>query len=227
VTAFSDEDAARASLYALLARLFYRGPDAPLLARIAAAAETGPAGAEPGLPAAATGLRAAATGPPGAAMGLPAAGTELPALLAEAWMKLARTCAGAGEESALEYEDLFLGPGKAEVTLYLSHYWTAASRQRTLAELREDLASLGAARRPGAFEPEDHAAAMFDLMRLLASKSPAPDVWSSQQHVFRRYIAPAYPSLCGAISQHPAARFYRVVAGLCTGFLDLEARALG
>jgi len=190
VTDPADEDAARASLYALLARLFYRGPDRTLLSQLAAAgavAEDGP--------------------------------------LAGPWTALGHACAVAIDEPAQEYEDLFLGPGQAEVSLYLGRYWTAPLRQSRLVALKQDMAALGAARHAGAFEPEDHAAAVFDLMRLLASRPPGAAGWAAQQRVFQRYLAPAYPGLCDAISGHAGARFYRLVASVCTAFLDLEAAA--
>jgi TorA maturation chaperone TorD len=60
VTALAPEDAARADFYALLARLWHSGPDAPLLAAIAAADEIAAEGDQTGLADAWRQLQAAA-----------------------------------------------------------------------------------------------------------------------------------------------------------------------
>lgn len=186
------EDAARAEIYSLLARLFYDGADAALMKKIAAAPPLG----HPGTP------------------------------FGDAWRALARSCSTAGEpEVRQEYEDLFIGPGQAEVTLYLNHYRPGAGRERVLAALRGDLARYGAQRHEHASEPEDHAAALFDLMRVAIAKEEEDLSLEAQEHLFSEYIQPSYLGLCDTIRKHPAARFYRHVAEFAAAFLDLERAA--
>src|SRR5262249_28481055 len=130
------EDQARAGYYALLARLFYAGPDAGLLARIADAGGT-----------VAAGEHSALTG---------------------AWKSLTAAAGAMDPEAArLEYEDLFVGTGKAEVTPYASFYLVETGREKVLVRLRDDLAGLGLRRAEQAAEPEDHIAGLFDAMRYL------------------------------------------------------------
>src|SRR6185295_8822460 len=100
------EDEARADFYALLSRLYATAPDAPLLAAIAAA-------------------------PPLS----PAEGAPEAAALASAWDAL-RAGSGAADPAAVgeEFQTLFIGVGKSEVSLYASHYLGPQSG-RPLAEI--------------------------------------------------------------------------------------------
>ena len=104
------EDQARADLYALFARLFHAGPDADLLAAIAA---NGGAG-----------------------------GGDAP--FEQAWDALALVAARADANAArAEYDQVFVGTGKAEVTPYASHYLVESGREKILVTLRDELAGLG------------------------------------------------------------------------------------
>ena len=88
------EDQARADFYALLSRLFDRAPDAGLLAAIASADE---------LPDVST----------------PGVGRDL----AKAWRELiAASAAMDAEAAAAEYQDLFIGVGRSEVSLNAAAY---------------------------------------------------------------------------------------------------------
>src|SRR5512132_4010527 len=91
------EDQARADFYALLARLFGAAPDAAQLQSIAAAQPLAP------------------TEPIGG-------GDDLGAPLAGAWEEL-RSASGTADAEAVsdEYQTLFIGVGRSEVSLYASH----------------------------------------------------------------------------------------------------------
>ncbi|MCU0897935.1 MAG: molecular chaperone TorD family protein, partial [Burkholderiales bacterium] len=98
------EDQARADFYALLARLFYAGPDAALLAAIAGADEIV---------------------------------AEGDARVAESWRDLVAAAAVTDPEAAREEYDLvFVGTGKAEVTPFATHYMTRTGAEMILARLR-------------------------------------------------------------------------------------------
>ena len=102
------EDGARAGYYALLARLFYSGPDTALLATIGGADEI-------------------------------AFGAEQSAL-ADAWNKLSAAARVMEAEAArLEYDEILVGTGKAEVTPYASYYLADTGREKILARLRGEL----------------------------------------------------------------------------------------
>lgn len=189
------EDKARAGYYALLARLFYAGPDAQLLSTIANADEI-------------------------------VAGAEQSAL-ASAWTALATAARAMDPEAArLEYDELFVGTGKAEVTPYASYYLAETGREKILARLRGELAGLGLARAQGAHEPEDHLAGLLDVMRHLILLGSDDAALQKQQAFFGRYIAPACGRFCSAISETAKANFYKHVAHFASAFFVVETEAL-
>lgn len=192
------EDEARAEFYALLARLFADAPDAPLLAAIAAAPPLAPAS------------RAGEDDTPGG--------------IAAAW-EAVRAASAAIEPATIsdEFQTLFVGVGRSEVSLYASHYLGPQSG-RPLAELRASLARLGLARLPTSNEFEDHLSVVFETMRMLVAgdgeRPPAPvDV---QQAFFDRHLLPWAADCCGAISANSVANYYRGVAEFAQCFLALE-----
>jgi TorA maturation chaperone TorD len=187
------EDQARAGYYALLARLFYAGPDAELLESIAAADTAGDGSSGLGR---AFGARASA-----------ARATD-------------------AQAARLEYDQLFVGTGKAEVTPYASYYLSETGREKILVRLRADLAELGLARADSATEPEDHIAGLFDAMRHLISLGSDDGALQRQQEFFNRYIARSFAPLCDATSASANARFYAHVAHFAQAFLSVECEAM-
>jgi TorA maturation chaperone TorD len=189
------EDKARAGYYALLARLFYSGPDAALLATIGEDGEI--------------------------------ASSSEQSALADAWNKLAAAARAMEAEAArLEYDELFVGTGKAEVTPYASYYLAETGRDKILVRVRSELAALGLGRTDGALEPEDHFAGLFEVMRHMISMGSDDAALQKQQGFFDRYIARSYAALCGAISRSEKANFYKHVARFAEAFLAVESEAL-
>jgi TorA maturation chaperone TorD len=189
------EDEARAGHYALLARLFYCGPDAQLLSAITGADEM-----------ADDGVRSA---------------------IGEAWNGLAAAAQAMEPEPAkLEYDELFVGTGKAEVTPYASHYLAQTGREKILVRLRTELAELGLSRVPGAHEPEDHFAGLLDVMRHLILQGSDDAALQKQQAFFTRYLQPSYKGFCDAICASPRSNFYTHVARFASAFFVVEAEAL-
>lgn len=188
------EEQARAGYYALLARLYYVGPDAGLLATIAGAEDIAAGGGQ--------------------------------SELAAAWRGLAAAAAATDPEAArAEYDRLFVGTGKAEVTPYASFYLAETGREKVLVRLRGELAWLGLARRQGSHEPEDHMAGLFDVMRHLISTG-SEDAATQQKQFFERYIAGSYEAFCAAASKSENSNFYKHVARFAQAFLYVEREAL-
>jgi len=143
--------------------------------------------------------------------------------LAEAWRALTEAAAGADPESLRdEFDTVFVGTGKAPVTLYTTAYTIKHSNEAPLAELRGQLAGLGLARRNEAHEPEDHIAALFDTMRFLVAEQH--DL-HEQQRFFDRWIAPAVPGLCAAIGRNEKLTFYKHVGRVTECFCAVEQRS--
>jgi TorA maturation chaperone TorD len=100
------------------------------------------------------------------------------AALARAWLELIAASGVMDEEAvAEEFETLFVGVGKARVSVYSGFYVGATAVDHPRVRIIEDLAALRLARAAGVTEPEDHFAALFDVMRVLvaggAGRAPA------------------------------------------------------
>ena len=189
----TEEDLARAGVYALLARLLHAAPDAALLDVIAQADEL-------------------------------AAGSEL----AKTWLALqAASAVMDAEAAAQEYEQVFIGLGQGEVVPYLSWHLTGFLMEEPLAKLREDLAALGLARDAGVGEPEDHMAAICEVMRVLVAGDgdSAPASVEQQRAFFDRHLRPWYPKFAAQMAAAPSANYYRAVATLLRAYMDVEEQA--
>lgn len=148
--------------------------------------------------------------------------------LPQAWGGL-RAAAGEVDPDALrqEFDEVFIGVGKPQVMLYGSYYLAGFMMEKPLAVLRDDLARLGFARQSGVAEPEDHLAALADVMRLLITDTtlPVPQRGERQQTFFARHVESWYPRLFAALAAAPGAGFYRAVGEFGRTFLDLESEA--
>lgn len=144
--------------------------------------------------------------------------------LAEAWQALVDAARKTDPEAVRdEFDTVFVGTGKAPVTLYSTAYTIKHSNEAPLAALRGELARLGLARRNEAHEPEDHIAALCDAMRFLVAEQQ--DSLEEQQRFFSRWIAPAMEGLCGAIERNDKTRFYKHVSRFARSFLLVEQSA--
>lgn len=144
--------------------------------------------------------------------------------LAEAWSALQAACAVADEEVVQqEYDDLLVGVGKAVVPPYVGAHATHIGGDTLLVELKGFLAARGLGRQASVNEPEDHIAALCEVMRHLVAIQRAEI--AEQREFFERFILPGAPQLCGAIEAAAEANFYKVVARFAAAFIDLERTA--
>ena len=121
-----------------------------------------------------------------------------------------------------QYDDLFVGAGKALVSPYTSAYAAPQGPDRHLVALRERLAAWGLARRDSAFEFEDHVSAVCDVMRWLIVRG------RSLEHQLAFFDTFAYPGLipfCNAIDARSTSEFYRAVAGVARAVAAIEKEA--
>lgn len=146
------------------------------------------------------------------------------ATLAKAWSELC-AAAATGDVEALrdEFETTFVGTGKAPITLYTSAYSIKYSNETPLVQLRGALAELGLARRSEAGEPEDHIAALCDVMRHLIAEQQAE--LSTQKQFFERWIRPTFEPLCAAIERSQVGAFHKSAGRLAKTFFSLEQSA--
>ena len=93
--------------------------------------------------------------------------------MSRAWFCL-KEAARSEKEHVLkqEYYELFVGLGRGELVPYGSWYITGYLMEKPLGQLRTDLANLGFSRQDEVHEPEDHVAALCEVMAMLiADKS--------------------------------------------------------
>jgi TorA maturation chaperone TorD len=193
------EDAGRVELYALLARLFYAAPDPALLKAIADAGTAD-----------------------GGMVVKPAEGAPL----AASWRMLVAASRAMDAEAARdEYDSVFIGTGRAEVTPYASHYLGGPAPESVLVKLRGELAAMGLGRKSGALEPEDHLAALCDVMRYLVLRGNDDIALQQQKLFFRGYIAVWYAEFCVSVAASRKTNFYKHVATFTQAFFDVEAEA--
>lgn len=146
----------------------------------------------------------------------------------QAWRRLCQAASLCEADAiAEEFDTLFIGVGKPEIVLYGSYYMAGFMMEKPLARLREHLAELGLARRSEVSEPEDHLAALADVMRhLILDELMSPTQRSERQiQFFSRHLAPWYALLFDAIDAAPNANLYRRVAEFARAFLDLDRQA--
>ena len=127
---------------------------------------------------------------------------------------------------AAEHTTLFIGVGGSERTPYASFYLTGFMNEKPLAELRSDMARLGIARADGVTEPEDHIAALFEMMAGLIGGDFGDSVdLVEQRRFFDRHIGCWAGRFFADLQISPSARFYRAVGAVGESFLLVEGRA--
>jgi TorA maturation chaperone TorD len=184
------DDEMRTDCYRVLARLFAAPPDAALVATLANAAR----------------------------------GTDDE--LGGAWNELCTLATRVGADDAAlgrladEYSELFFSVGEPRVMLYGSWYQSGSLMDVPLARLRDDLAKLGFERDPQVREPEDHLAALLEVMAMLVA-----DGRTEQSDFFRRHLAPWYAHPCHRL-EADSSEFYRAAARFARGVLDVESELL-
>lgn len=206
--AIADEDVLRAHWYGLLGAVLRASPQRALLERLAALAgdETEFGQGVQALAAAARTALAPATGDAGDRddTGEPAPDKTL----------------------EQEYFDLFVGVGRGELLPYGSYYLAGFLYEKPLARLRGDMRRLGIARAEGVHEPEDHIAALMEMMSgLITGAFGQPAELATQRQFFAAHIGSWAPRFFEDLESAEAADFYRSVGRVARQFVAIEAEA--
>jgi len=122
-----------------------------------------------------------------------------------------------------EYHELFVGLGRGELVPYGSWYLTGYLMEQPLSVLRDDLAQLGFQRDESVVEPEDHVAALCEVMTLLIQDEVALGL---QSKFFEKHISPWMGRFFNDLSEANSAVFYRAVGRFGTAFINLEKQYL-
>lgn len=140
---------------------------------------------------------------------------------------LARLAAATTEQAAAEeYHDLFIGVGRGELVPYASYYLTGFLHEKPLAKLRVDMARLGIARAEGVSEPEDHIAALCEMMAgLITGAFGAPLGLADQRRFFEAHLAPWAERFFEDLERARSARLYTPIGTLGRAFMTIETAA--
>jgi TorA maturation chaperone TorD len=123
------------------------------------------------------------------------------------------------EKISDEYHALFIGLGRGELVPYGSWYLTGFLMEKPLAVLREDLAQLGFERNSDTHEPEDHVAALCEVMAMLINDGQE---LARQVDFFETHMAPWFDRFFTDLSAAKSAVFYRAVGRFGAAFTELE-----
>ena len=144
------------------------------------------------------------------------------AAMARAWHGLRLAGESATDLAALddEHHALFIGVGRGELMPYGSWYLTGFLMEQPLAALRRSLTELGFERQQDVKEPEDHVAALCEVMSLIAVNNELP--FEVQQGFFDNHLAPWIGQFFKDLQEAKSARFYRAVGLFGETFIDIE-----
>jgi TorA maturation chaperone TorD len=140
---------------------------------------------------------------------------------------LAQTAAAATSAGIVEeYHELFIGLTRGELLPYGSYYLTGFLNEKPLAELRDALAGLGIARATEVKEPEDHVAALCEVMAgLIDGTYGMPQPLAVQRGFFETHMAPWVGRFFADLEDAQAAVFYAAVGMLGRRFIEIESAA--
>ncbi len=122
-----------------------------------------------------------------------------------------------------EYHALFIGLGRGELVPFGSWYLTGFLMEKPLSLLRDDLVALGFQRQDGVSEPEDHVAALCEVMAILCSEQQG---FATQSSFFETHILPWFGRFFSDLLQARSAVFYRAVGRFGQAFTAFEKQYL-
>lgn len=122
-----------------------------------------------------------------------------------------------------EYHALFIGIGRGELVPYGSFYLTGFLMEKPLGDLRDDLDRLGFERDAEVHEPEDHIAALCEVMAMLIQEGSSTD---TQRSFFDQHIDTWFERFFADMSAANNAVFFKAVARFGAAFIEIEKRYL-
>ncbi len=124
-----------------------------------------------------------------------------------------------------EYHDLFIGITRGELLPFGSYYQTGFLNEKPLARLREDMARLGLMR-AGTADPEDHVAALADMLAaILLGEADVDAPLAAAARFYRDHMDSWIDVFFADLEQAGSARLYAPVGALGLALVEIE-RAL-
>jgi len=130
------------------------------------------------------------------------------------------------ENLSRAYEDLFIGLGRGEFVPYGSYYLTGFLHEKPLADLRATMSRYGIERSEGVSEPEDHIAALMQMMEgLISGDFGQVATLDEQRQFFVEHIGSWAGHFFKDLSATDTDAFYAAVGALGRVFMAVEADA--
>jgi len=124
---------------------------------------------------------------------------------------------------AQEYQDLFIGVGRGELLPYGSYYLTGFLHEKPLAALRKDMQRLGIARRANVKIPEDHIAALFEMMSgMIEGKYGTIHNLDEQRQFYKKHVGSWAGHFMTDLEGAKSSILYAAVGTIGRIFLDIE-----
>lgn len=123
-----------------------------------------------------------------------------------------------------EFFRVFIGLGRGELVPYGSWYQTGFLMEKPLGELRDDLKQLGFERDSSMREPEDHVAALWEVMAMLIEEGRDLD---TQRWFFEKHLGAWIDRFNQDLATAKSATFYKAVARFAAAFTDFERGYMG
>ena len=143
-------------------------------------------------------------------------------VLAMSMLGVSATASDAGAVDD-EFHALFIGLGRGELMPYASWYLTGFLMERPLSALRDELAVLGFERSDNVHEPEDHIAALCEVMAMMIDEGFSIN---QQEKFFNAHISSWQDSFYKDLSQAESSVFYRSVGRFGQAFSAFEKKYL-
>ncbi len=122
-----------------------------------------------------------------------------------------------------EFHQLFIGIGRGELVPYGAWYQTGFLMEKPLSMLRDDLKALGFTREESVKEPEDHVAALCEVMAMLILDNATHAL---QVNFFEKHMGSWLSRFFNDLAQARSADFYRAVGRFGRAFCEFEAEYL-
>ncbi len=128
------------------------------------------------------------------------------------------------EDLARAYQDLFIGLGRGEFLPYGSYYLTGFLHEKPLADLRASMARFGIERVDGVSEPEDHIAAVMQMMEgLIMGDFGQVATLEEQRQFFSSHVGSWTGHFFKDLAATETDGFYAAVGELGRVFMAVEA----
>lgn len=118
-----------------------------------------------------------------------------------------------------EYHALFVGLGRGELLPYGSWYLTGFLMEKPLGHLRDDLSALGIEQDESVSEPEDHIAALCEVMLMLISEGADLE---TQTNFFSTHMEGWISRFFSDLSSAKSAVFYKSLGRFGYTFSEFE-----